>query len=66
MLHHSTIQACFSGAYSWQRANLSEPDFVLHDGPPYANGDLHMGHAVNKVCNICLKISVWNNGIHLI
>lgn len=23
--------------------------FVLHDGPPYANGDLHMGHALNKV-----------------
>ncbi len=23
--------------------------FVLHDGPPYANGDLHMGHAINKV-----------------
>ena len=23
--------------------------FVLHDGPPYANGDLHMGHAVNKI-----------------
>ncbi|MCE3049228.1 Isoleucine--tRNA ligase, chloroplastic/mitochondrial [Datura stramonium] len=22
--------------------------FVLHDGPPYANGDLHMGHALNK------------------
>ncbi|ANC87160.1 isoleucine--tRNA ligase [Sphingomonas sp. NIC1] len=23
--------------------------FVLHDGPPYANGDIHMGHAMNKV-----------------
>ena len=23
--------------------------FILHDGPPYANGDIHMGHAVNKV-----------------
>jgi len=28
--------------------NPGEP-FVLHDGPPYANGDLHMGHALNKV-----------------
>jgi isoleucyl-tRNA synthetase len=27
---------------------LSNP-FVLHDGPPYANGDLHMGHLLNKV-----------------
>jgi len=25
------------------------PRFVLHDGPPYANGSIHMGHAVNKV-----------------
>lgn len=25
------------------------PTFVLHDGPPYANGQLHMGHAVNKI-----------------
>ncbi|WP_425100085.1 isoleucine--tRNA ligase [Tropicibacter sp. S64] len=25
------------------------PDFVLHDGPPYANGNLHIGHALNKV-----------------
>ena len=23
--------------------------FVLHDGPPYANGDIHIGHAVNKI-----------------
>ena len=23
--------------------------FVLHDGPPYANGNIHMGHALNKV-----------------
>jgi len=23
--------------------------FILHDGPPYANGDIHIGHAVNKV-----------------
>ncbi len=23
--------------------------FVLHDGPPYANGDIHMGHAMNKI-----------------
>jgi len=26
-----------------------EETFVLHDGPPYANGDIHIGHAVNKV-----------------
>src|SRR5580704_15144803 len=25
------------------------PRFVLHDGPPYANGAIHIGHAVNKI-----------------
>lgn len=42
----------------WEAMNLYEkvqkrtegrPLFVLHDGPPYANGDLHIGHALNKV-----------------
>ena len=28
---------------------LRPPKFVLHDGPPYANGQIHMGHAVNKI-----------------
>lgn len=26
-----------------------KPTFILHDGPPYANGDIHIGHAMNKV-----------------
>jgi isoleucyl-tRNA synthetase len=30
-------------------AAAGRPKFVLHDGPPYANGDLHLGHAVNKI-----------------
>ncbi|MBZ8138828.1 isoleucine--tRNA ligase [Rubrivivax gelatinosus] len=30
-------------------ARCGKPLFVLHDGPPYANGAIHMGHAVNKV-----------------
>ena len=25
------------------------PTFVLHDGPPYANGHIHIGHALNKI-----------------
>ena len=42
----------------WQETKLYErlrarakgrPLFILHDGPPYANGDIHMGHAVNKI-----------------
>jgi len=43
---------------AWQKNKLYErireaskgrPRFVLHDGPPYANGDIHIGHAVNKI-----------------
>ncbi|WP_455208169.1 isoleucine--tRNA ligase [Kaarinaea lacus] len=30
-------------------AGQGKPSFILHDGPPYANGDIHIGHAVNKV-----------------
>ncbi len=45
---------------SWQKSNLYEairtaragaPQFILHDGPPYANGAIHLGHALNK----CIK-----------
>ncbi|MGB5605899.1 MAG: isoleucine--tRNA ligase [Gammaproteobacteria bacterium] len=32
-----------------RQAGQGRPRFVLHDGPPYANGDIHIGHAVNKV-----------------
>ncbi|MCX8016789.1 MAG: isoleucine--tRNA ligase [Rhodocyclaceae bacterium] len=43
---------------AWQEKGLyrkiraacrGRPRFVLHDGPPYANGDIHIGHAVNKI-----------------
>ena len=43
---------------AWQQGKLYEriraackgrPLYVLHDGPPYANGDIHIGHAVNKI-----------------
>ena len=30
-------------------AAKGRPKFILHDGPPYANGDIHIGHAVNKI-----------------
>ncbi|WP_029270626.1 isoleucine--tRNA ligase [Virgibacillus alimentarius] len=42
----------------WEENNIYEkvqnktkgrPIFILHDGPPYANGDLHIGHALNKI-----------------
>ncbi|MCU0291658.1 MAG: isoleucine--tRNA ligase [Thermoanaerobaculaceae bacterium] len=31
------------------RATADKPSFILHDGPPYANGNIHMGHALNKI-----------------
>ena len=34
--------------YGQLRAQTGRPSFVLHDGPPYANGHLHIGHALNK------------------
>ncbi len=35
----------------WQirAACQGRPKFILHDGPPYANGDIHIGHALNKI-----------------
>jgi len=32
-----------------QENQIGKPKFILHDGPPYANGDIHIGHALNKV-----------------
>ncbi len=32
-----------------EAANQGQESFILHDGPPYANGHLHMGHALNKI-----------------
>ena len=32
-----------------QKLNAGKPAFHLHDGPPYANGNIHVGHALNKI-----------------
>ena len=38
------------GTYAKVRqAAKGRPRFVLHDGPPYANGTIHIGHAINKI-----------------
>ena len=29
--------------------NSGRPLYILHDGPPYANGDIHLGHTMNKI-----------------
>ncbi|KAK1171217.1 isoleucine--tRNA ligase, mitochondrial [Acipenser oxyrinchus oxyrinchus] len=39
----------FSELYAWQRERKAKKEFCLHDGPPYANGDPHVGHALNKI-----------------
>ncbi|MBF6058594.1 isoleucine--tRNA ligase [Thiomicrorhabdus heinhorstiae] len=38
------------------------PKFILHDGPPYANGDIHTGHAINKVLKDIIVKSKGLNG----
>lgn len=41
----------FEKLYERQRLDARrKEEFILHDGPPYANGKAHLGHAVNKVC----------------
>ncbi|MGX7174330.1 isoleucine--tRNA ligase [Enterococcus ratti] len=32
-----------------QKLNEGKPTFILHDGPPYANGNIHLGHSLNKI-----------------
>lgn len=32
-----------------QAARAGAPDFILHDGPPFANGEIHLGHVLNKI-----------------
>jgi isoleucyl-tRNA synthetase len=55
----------------WQQQGLYQqirevsqgrPKFILHDGPPYANGDIHIGHAVNKIIKDMIVKSKTLNG----
>lgn len=53
------IKRCTDDLYRWQKGRPG-PTFTIHDGPPYANGDLHIGHALNKilkdvVCRVHLR-----------
>ncbi|PSN70421.1 isoleucyl-tRNA synthetase-like protein [Corynespora cassiicola Philippines] len=51
------LRRCTDELYAWQQSARSQPNadgkvspkFTLHDGPPYANGPLHIGHALNKI-----------------
>jgi len=45
-------------------ARKGAPLYVLHDGPPYANGDIHMGHVINKVLkDIVVKYKTMMGGL---
>ncbi|MDF1614673.1 isoleucine--tRNA ligase [Desulfurivibrio dismutans] len=46
------------------RATADRPLYVLHDGPPYANGHLHMGHALNKILKDIILKSKRMSGYH--
>ncbi|KAI1077671.1 isoleucyl-tRNA synthetase [Whalleya microplaca] len=54
------IKQCADNLYEWQKQNRPSDDtFVLHDGPPYANGNLHVGHALNKILkDMILRVKV--------
>jgi len=45
-----------------QRKLINNGKFILHDGPPYANGDIHIGHAVNKILKDIIVKSQSLNG----
>ena len=45
-----------------ERRNSCASTFILHDGPPYANGDIHVGHALNKVLKDVVCRYHWLNG----
>jgi isoleucyl-tRNA synthetase len=47
-----------------QQHTADRPLWILHDGPPYANGDLHMGHAVNKILKDMVVKSRLMSGYH--
>jgi len=47
-----------------QEQSQNYPRFVLHDGPPYANGNIHIGHALNKILKDMIVKSKWLSGFH--
>ncbi|KAI1414080.1 isoleucyl-tRNA synthetase [Hypoxylon sp. FL1857] len=59
-LREQYIQRCADRLYEWQRQNRpSDHTFMIHDGPPYANGNLHVGHALNKILkDMILRVKI--------
>jgi len=48
-----------------QQAGQGRPRYVLHDGPPYANGRIHIGHALNKILKDIIVKSKTMAGFHV-
>ncbi|KAK4514212.1 uncharacterized protein ATC70_001800 [Mucor velutinosus] len=46
---HLFRDRCTEDLYTWQLKNNPKDLFILHDGPPFANGNVHSGHAMNKI-----------------
>ena len=46
-----------------RQAAKGKKSFILHDGPPYANGTLHIGHAVNKILKDVIIKSLFAYGV---
>ena len=49
------------GVYDRLREKQDRTPFTLHDGPPYANGHLHIGHALNKIGRASCRERVWSS-----
>ncbi len=47
-----------------QDASKDRPAYILHDGPPYANGHIHIGHALNKILKDIIMRSKRMSGYH--
>jgi len=52
-------------ASSYNSTNQGKSTFILHDGPPYANGHIHIGHAYNKILKDMLTKAERMNGKHV-
>ena len=48
-----------------QESRQGRPRYVLHDGPPYANGRIHIGHALNKILKDIIVKSKTMSGYHV-
>ncbi|KAK5992703.1 Isoleucine--tRNA ligase [Cladobotryum mycophilum] len=61
-LQRQHLRDCSDNFYQWQTNNRpKENPFILHDGPPYANGPLHIGHSLNKILkDMILRVQVQN------